>query len=152
MVPVPWNGLVAGLLATVPMTLWEVPWYLRHGMEGVLEWHENQAMWARLAAAGREGPADPKRAVAPGLLLHFAHGGVGGFVYATVAPALPLFFGVLAGVLFGWLLWLITLAIHRPVTGLSALDHPHGSRPAAASLVGHLLYGAVLGAGTVLLL
>lgn len=53
----------------------------------------------------------------------------------------------LLGVLYGSILWLLTLApIHKPITGLSPWNHPLGHSPALASFAGHLVYGIVLAA------
>lgn len=134
------TGLLAGLVATLPMTLWEAPFHRRDGLEAVLEWHLNQVLAAKMF----DRPAD--ELVLPGLLLHFGHGAVGGLVFAFLLPAGWGVFAVAAGLVYGWFLWLVGLAFHRPVTGTSAIDHPDGLRPAAVSLVGHGIYGVVLGA------
>jgi hypothetical protein len=53
----------------------------------------------------------------------------------------------LLGILYGSILWLVTLApIHKPITGLSPWNHPIGHLPALASFGGHLVYGIVLAA------
>lgn len=133
-------GLLAGLAATVPMTLWELPFYLRDGTEAVLEWHENQATVARLV----DRPVD--ELVLPGQVLHFAHGAVGGLVFVVVWPLVGPGWPVVAGALgYGVLLWLLTLVTHETIAGVSPLGHPLGWRPSAVSLVGHLIYGAGLG-------
>lgn len=133
-------GLLAGAAATVPMTLWEISFYLRDGTEAVLEWHENQATLARLL----DRPVD--ELVLPGQILHFTHGAVGGLVFAVVWPLLDLPLPlVAAGLGYGVLLWLLTLATHEAIAGVSPFDHPLGWRPAAVSLVGHIIYGAGLG-------
>lgn len=59
---------------------------------------------------------------------------------------------VAAGLAYGLLLWMLTLApIHRPITGLHPWRHPLGRGPALASLAGHFIYGAVLALVTYLL-
>jgi hypothetical protein len=53
----------------------------------------------------------------------------------------------LLGVLYGSVLWLLTLApIHKPITGFSLWNHPLGHLPALVSFGGHLIYGIFLGA------
>lgn len=133
-------GLLAGAAATVPMTLWEIPFHLRDGTTAVLEWHENQAVWARLL----DRPVE--ELVLHGQVLHFTHGAVGGLVFAVVWPLIGLGWPLVAGGLgYGIILWLLTLLTHEAIAGVSAFDHPLGWRPAAVSLVGHLIYGAGLG-------
>ncbi|MFL6348598.1 MAG: hypothetical protein ACJ72X_09930, partial [Nitrososphaeraceae archaeon] len=52
----------------------------------------------------------------------------------------------LLGMLYGFVLWIITLVpIHKPITGFSPWNHPLGHMPAFASLGGHIVYGFVLG-------
>lgn len=140
-------GLTAGLLATALMSLVELPVYRRWGMEAVLELHENMATLARWT--GR--PAEDHLLEA--LPLHFLHGGVAGLVFAWALGWAPGMVGLggaptwLLGGLFGLALWLLTLAIHRWITGVSPVLHPRfGPWPAVASLVGHSIYGLALGA------
>lgn len=136
-------GLAAGLLATALMTLVELPVYRRFGMEAVLEFHENMATLAKWT--GRPA-ADHFLEALP---LHFLHGGVGGLVLAAALNWVPGLFALTAtrvlGWLFGLLLWLVTLAIHRPITGVSAVRHPRGPWPALLSLATHSVYGVALG-------
>ena len=40
-------GLIGGLAATGAMTLVEFPFWKRWGLQGVLEWHENQVLTSR---------------------------------------------------------------------------------------------------------
>ena len=55
-------------------------------------------------------------------------------------------FVTLLGIVYGWLLWIITLVpIHKPITGLAVWNHPLGHFPALVSLGGHVVYGVVLG-------
>ena len=47
---------------------------------------------------------------------------------------------------YGFALWIATLVpIHKPITGHSLWNHKLGHLPSIASLVGHLIYGLVLG-------
>ncbi len=134
------TGLAAGLAATGVMSMTEYPAWRRWGLPSTLEWHENQTI------AGQMLRRRPEDAVAPGLVLHFIHGGLAGvvFILALALLALP-YPPVLLGFPFGFLLWLITLVIHRPITGVRPWRHPRGRAPALASLGGHLAYGVVLG-------
>lgn len=138
-------GLAAGLLATALMSLVELPVYLRWGMEAVLEFHENMATLATWT--GR--PAEDHFLEA--LPLHFLHGGVAGLLFAWGlgwAPGMVGFGGApvwVLGWLFGLVLWLLTLTLHRWITGVSALRHPMGPWPALVSLAGHSVYGVALG-------
>jgi hypothetical protein len=86
----------------------------------------------------------------PGIfLLHFINwglGGVGLLLAIKFVPQLSAIPILLLGLLYGFLLWILTLApIHKPITGLHPWNHPLGKGPALASLSGHALYGLVLG-------
>ena len=108
-------------------------------MEGVSEWHLNQVMMGRLMHRS------PESAVAPGLLLHFLHGGLAGIVFVLILPSLPVFSRLVAGVGFGVVLWIIALMIMRPITGIRFSRHPSGDLSLIVGLSGHVLYGLFLG-------
>jgi hypothetical protein len=86
--------------------------------------------------------------------LHFINGGLAGIafpyiIYFVLAPlgAPDIARVYLLGILYGSILWLLTLAlIHKPLTGLSPWNHPLGHSPALVSFGGHLVYGIVLAA------
>ena len=53
---------------------------------------------------------------------------------------------LMLSVAYGFALWIATLApIHKPITGHSVWNHLLGHLPSIASLIGHLIYGLVLG-------
>lgn len=136
-------GFIAGIAATAAMTAAEIPSWKRWGLHGVFEWHENQVITAYLLRSpGRE------KISYPGIFFfHFLNGTLVGIAFPYIAafllPAAPL---LLPGILYGIVLWVLTLApIHKPITGLHPWNHPLGRMPAIASLAGHMLYGIVLG-------
>jgi hypothetical protein len=134
------QGFAGGLVATGAMTVLELMLVPRYGLEGTMEWHENQTIMGKLLHR----PTAQLRN--QGLLLHFLHGGLAGTIFAYVASVVPHLSSIIAAVLFGFLLWLISLAIHRRITGIDPLRHPKGPAPPLISLAAHLLYGAILGA------
>jgi len=125
------RGLAAGMAASLAMTAVEALAWLRWGMMAVFEWQEMQAVAAKVLG---------RRDLGTALALHVLFGGVAGIVFvlavrvATLAPA------VLYGTAYGFTMWVITLLIHRRVTGVAARGVG-----VAVSLVGHLLYGTLLG-------
>ena len=133
------TGFVAGLASTAVMSLAEYPIWRRWGMEGVSEWHLNQVMVGRLMRRS------PQTVVAPGLVLHFLHGGVAGIVFVLLLSNIPSILSIGAGVGFGIVLWIIALIIMKPVTGIGFRDHPLRLLPLIVSLGGHVLYGLFLG-------
>jgi uncharacterized membrane protein YagU involved in acid resistance len=109
-------------------------------MEGVSEWHLNQALMARLLQR------PPQDLVVQGLILHFVHGELAGIIFALILPifssGIPI---VEAGLAFGLLLWVIAIIIMKPVTGIGFRNHPMRLLPHVVNLGGHLLYGIMLG-------
>jgi len=133
-------GLVAGLVSTAAMSLMEYPIWRRLGMEGVLEWHLNQALMARLLHR------PPQDLVSQGLVLHFGHGGLAGIIFGLILSIFSLGIPILeASVAFGLLLWVISILIMKPVTGVGFRNRHLRFLPLVVSLGGHLLYGIVLG-------
>ena len=138
------TGLAGGLVATATMTLTEWIFWKKWGLQGVLEWHENQMLISRFLKL------DKKRLHSSGIFgLHFLNGALGGLglvlaLYLILAlNNIPLI-ALAAG--YGFFLWIITLVpIHKPITGIHPWNHPLGKGPALASLGGHLLYGVILG-------
>jgi hypothetical protein len=133
-------GLVAGISATATMTLTEIPSWKRWGLRGVFEWHENQAITEFLVKK--------KQTRFIGIFFfHFLNGTLAGsafpYLISFLLPFAPL---LLLSTLYGIVLWVLTLApIHKPITGLHPWNHPLGRLPAIASLIGHVVYGFVLG-------
>jgi hypothetical protein len=122
------------------MSLMEYPIWWRWGMEGVSEWHLNQALMARLLHR------PPKDLVFQGLIFHFMHGGLAGIIFALILPILSLRIPILeTSVSYGLLLWVIAILIMKPITGIGFRNHPMRLLPLVVSLGGHLLYGIVLG-------
>lgn len=135
------QGLVAGLGATACMTLWELFFYRRYGLEGALDWHINQCALSRLN--GRA----PNENLIAGLAIHGAVGGAVGIGFQVIASRLALGRGLvlLAGVLLAVSLWLMLLPLRRIFTGLTPFGGRLRSIPTVASLLGHVLFGIVLG-------
>ena len=140
------------------MTLTEIPSWRRWGLHGVFEWHENQILSNRLLRHFsyhiRKDENKTTIHFKGIFFLHFINGSLAGiaFPYIVYFVLTPLGASGIAqlyllGILYGSILWLLTLApIHRPITGLSPWSHPLGHLPALVSFGGHLVYGIVLAA------
>jgi len=50
------SGLFSGMVATIIMTVSEIPSWRKWGLLGVLEWHENQLLSARFFRIQRDKP------------------------------------------------------------------------------------------------
>jgi len=133
------KGLVAGLISTVVMSLLEYPIWRKWGLEMVTEWHLNQVI------AGRLLRRSPNTAIAQGLMLHILHGGIAGIIFVLILSLGQSARIMDAAVEFGLVLWVVSLFILKPVTGVRLLDHPLGLSPFIVSLAGHILYGVSLG-------
>lgn len=80
-----------------------------------------------------------------GMVAHFGYGGVAGAVFAAVLGRRT---GLLTGLGFGVLLWLGMGLIFLPLLGWGLFGTAVTPRVALATLVLHLIYGAVLGWGS----
>ena len=147
-------GLIGGITATLLMTLSEIPSWKKWGLYGVFEWHENQILTTRLSHLT---DANSKKNHFKGIFFfHFLNGVLGGIFFSYIISFLAHSTNIvnitLLGLLYGVVLWILTLVpIHKPITGFSLWNHPLGHIPAIASLIGHALYGIVLGLMVVLL-
>ena len=153
------DGIVAGLVSTCIMTIFELPFWRIWGIVGVLEWHENQILTSKLK---RKFTKDEHNAVSyTGILvLHVINGVLASIVFPFVYIFfISIFFindyilSIILGIVYATLLWTITLLpIHKPITGLSVWNHPLGRGPAIVSFFGHIAYGITLGTITKILL
>jgi uncharacterized MnhB-related membrane protein len=133
------KGLVAGLTSTVVMSFLEYPIWRRWGLEMVTEWHLNQVMASRLLRRS------PNTVIVQGLLFHVLHGGIAGIVFVILLSLVPNVPITDAAVGFALILWVVSLFIFKPVTGVGLRGHPLGLLPFIVSLAGHILYGVSLG-------
>lgn len=135
-------GFAAGLFSTFVMTLFEIPFWKKWGLEGILEWHENQILFSKLLKK------DPNKLSFFGIfILHFLNGGLGGtgfYVFVEIFPIL-IKYAYILGLGYAIFLWVLTLLpIHQPITGINPFRHPQGMGPLFASLAGHIIYGISL--------
>jgi len=137
--PTVFRGALAGLAATGTMILLELAAHSRWGLEGLLEWQENQRIAAGITKRSVE------TAVMPGLGFHFLHGLLAGIVFVVVVPLFPPAIPLrILGPGYGLVLFAITLLIHKPITGRAPWSGPIGSTALIVSLLAHVVYGAAL--------
>lgn len=147
-----YDGLIAGLFSTVVMTLFEIPFWKYWGITGILEWHENQVLASKSIEKIRK--IEYNQINYFGIfLLHVINGSLAAigfpfvFLFFKSIFKHDILFSIILGIIYGILLWLLTLyPIHKPITGLSIINHPLGKGPMIISICGHLLYGTTLGA------
>ncbi|MDW3679831.1 MAG: hypothetical protein QOA14_09730 [Nitrososphaeraceae archaeon] len=138
-------GLVSGIVATAVMTVTEIPSWRKWGLLGVFEWHENQVLSTRFFHIPRD-----KLCFKYIFFLHFLNGSLAGIAFPLILSILgvPIIrdYIVVSSVAYGFMLWIVTLVpIHKPITGYCVWNHQLGHLPSIASLIGHLIYGLVLG-------
>ena len=138
-------GLVSGIIATALMTLTEIPSWRKWGLLGVFEWHENQVFSTRFFHIPRD-----KLCFKYIFFLHFLNGSLAGIAFPLVLSILDVSitrdYILVPSVAYGFMLWIVTLVpIHKSITGYSVWNHQLGHLPSIASLIGHLIYGLVLG-------
>ena len=140
------SGLFSGIVATVIMTVSEIPSWRKWGLLGVFEWHENQLLSIRLFRIPRN-----KLNFKYIFFLHIVNGSLAGIAYPLILSIFEISIVwdhvyVLISLVYGFALWMITLVpIHKPITGYPVWNHHLGHLPSIASLMGHLIYGLVLG-------
>ena len=138
-------GLVSGIVATAVMTVTEIPSWRKWGLLGVFEWHENQVLSTRFFHIPRH-----KLCFKYIFFLHFLNGSLAGIAFPLILSILdiPIIrdYILVPSVAYGFMLWIVTLVpIHKQITGYSVWNHQLGHLPSIASLIGHLIYGLVLG-------
>lgn len=141
------SGLFSGIVATVVMTVSEIPSWRKWGLLGVFEWHENQLLSARFFHVPRNKPNFKYI-----FFLHILNGSLGGIAFPLILLLLDISLGsdyiytLVLSLAYGFALWFVTLVpIHKSITGYPVWNHYLGHLPSIASLMGHLIYGLVLG-------
>ena len=108
-------------------------------MVAVSEWHLNQVIMAHFIHR------PPQDLVGQGLALHFLHGGLAGIVFSVILAASYIHNTVAVGAVFGFVLWILAVLLMKPVTGTGFRGRQLGPLSLVVSLLGHLIYGIVLG-------
>lgn len=138
--------LLAGLLGTLAMTSWM---YVAHAF-GVGRHNPGFFLGTLLFGVTR-------KAFAAGLVIHFLVGIIAAAVYAAVMSLLNIPGGVLWGMLFGVVHWLVLMIAYglvaswHPAVQRGAIQNPgffglnEGWTEPAMSFIDHLLFGALVG-------
>ena len=127
------TGIVAGLIATVVLSAL----MLLKGMMGVMPDLDVIAMIAGMMGAG----------ALMGWIAHFMIGAIYGLVFAQVAGLGVMGGTVARGVGLGVVGWLVMMIVLMPMTGggVLGLAMPSGMMVPVATLMLHVVFGAVLG-------
>lgn len=132
------NGLIAGLAATVVLSVLMII----KSAAGMLPGLNAIAMLAQLGNAYAGLPATPMT----GWLLHFLIGTVlWGLLFTWALHAIPGGGTTVQGMVFGVAAWLLMMIIPMPLAGAGLFGMNIGIAAPVATLVLHLIFGAVLG-------
>jgi hypothetical protein len=134
----------AGLLAAICMTLVEIPFWKKWGMEGVAEWQVNSVIvWVLIRKFTRR-----RVGSSMSVAMHLFHGAALGTLflvlldYSRTTILLPLV--LVYAVVYSGLLWMVSPFLTRKL-----FEAAGGFRIArkglAVSLLAHLVYGSFLG-------
>lgn len=136
-------GLLAGVVATGPMTIAMILWHRR------LPAHERYPLPPReitmklAREAGLAKKMSPEVRSAVSLLAHFAYGGAAGAIYGAVSEAVPAK-SIWKGVGFGLLVWGASYLGYLPGTGILQSATKHPARRNSLMIGSHIVWGVVM--------
>ena len=139
------TGAVAGLLATIPMTL------AMKAMHEQLPAEEKYPLPPRLIvenaeeAAGVEDKLEEKDEQSLTLVSHFAYGSAAGAAYGAALNAVDARPNAMNGVAYGLGVWTASYLGLLPALGLLAPATEHPARRNAVMIAAHIVWGASLG-------
>lgn len=138
------SGLLAGFIATAPMTAFMVLLYRRLPKREKYPLPPREITMELAGKAGVEHKIDETERTGLTLAAHFAYGTMMGMLYAVLVAGLP---GpsLLKGIAFGVMVWAGSYLVVLPALGIlrSATEHP--LRRNALMISAHIVWGAVLG-------
>lgn len=135
---------LAGLVASICMTLVEIPFWKKWGMEAVAEWQVNSVIvWVLIRRFTRR-----RVVTSMSVAMHLFHGTVLGFLFLVLldlsetAILLPLV--ILYAIVYSSLLWIVSPYLTRkPFASLGGFRITREGL--AVSFLGHIIYGIFLG-------
>jgi uncharacterized membrane protein YagU involved in acid resistance len=141
------TGALAGLAATVPMTLAMVWMHRRLPEDEQYPLPPRQVTMNMAEAAGVVEREELDESEKSGLTLaaHFGYGATVGALYGPVAHALPLP-PVASGVAYGLTVWAASYLGWLPAAGILSPATEHPARRTALMIAAHVVWGATAGA------
>lgn len=143
-------GLIAGVVATGPMTAAMILWHRRLP---VAERYPLPPREITMKIARKTGVAEnmsTETRSAATMLAHFAYGGATGAIYGAVSDEIPAP-ALYKGVAFGLLVWTASYLGLLPGAGVLKVATEHPARRNALMIGAHVVFGAATGALTELL-
>ena len=136
------SGLLAGFLATAPMTVFMMLLYRRLPRREKYPLPPREITMELAGKAG--GKMDENERTGLTLAAHFSYGTVMGSLYSLAAARLPGPFMV-KGIVFGLLVWAGSYLVVLPALGVLSSAKEHPLRRNALMISAHAVWGAVLG-------
>lgn len=140
-------GAIAGFIAAIIMTLAEIPFWKKWGIEGVAEWQIN---WVMVSQMNKEWKVTTKPRLSWTIASHLLHGVAAGIAFGILLPIF-LFVGRLPnesvlwiGLLYGVALWFLFAYLGRR-TFESAGKIRITNRGLLGALLSDSVYGFTLG-------
>ena len=137
------EGAFSGLVAVLLMTLFEIPFWYRFGMKGVVQWQVNEIITAKLLSK----PYVEGKLLRWAISMHLFHGiALGALFSILLAFAFPVFSSTLylTGLGYSVALWIFVPFSSRAVLQRAGrVSFTTGGM--AVSLMAHVVYGLVLG-------
>jgi uncharacterized membrane protein YagU involved in acid resistance len=138
------TGLIAGIVATGPMTAAMILWHRRLPLAQRYPLPPREITGKIAAKAGVRDELSESGESAATLLSHFGYGSAAGLLYAflTGNVTLP---GVLKGILFGLVVWTASYLGLLPAAGILKPATQHPAERNFLMIGAHVIWGAVLG-------
>jgi hypothetical protein len=138
------TALLAGLVAAICMTLVEIPFWKKWGMEGVAEWQVNSVIvWVLIRKFTRR-----RVVTSMSVAMHLFHGAVLGFLFFVILDLsqtsilLPSI--LVYAIVYSILLWIVSPYLTRKF--FASLGGFRITREGlTVSFLGHVIYGIFLG-------
>ena len=137
---------IAGFGAAILMTLFEIPFWRKTGLEGVAEWQMNSVIVSKIR---RRSSHDQRSSISWIIGGHLFHGSVAGIVFGLFLPLIVLVSTLklailLSAIVYSIILWIIFSIVLRG-TFEAAGGIRISNRGVFVALLSHLVYGFILG-------
>ncbi len=133
-------GIISGILSTITMLIFEIPFYRYWGIRGVYELHESEMMICKLLNRTFQDKISTL-----GIIIHIINGSLLAIPFVVFMSILNIIPTVLIGISYAVFVWLVTLLpVHKIITGESIQENPYGYKSVLVSIFGHFVYGIVL--------
>src|SRR5579862_935804 len=137
-------GLLAGIVATGPMTVAMILWHRRLPVQERYPLPPRQIVMKLARVTGLDKSMSNEARSAATLLAHFGYGGAIGAIYGAVAEELPSP-GIPKGILFGLVVWVTNYLAMLPAAGVLHGAQKHPARRNALMIAAHIVWGAATG-------